>query len=203
MHVRRRDYLWDRLSTLGCYLIFFHPLAWLVRRRLRWERELACDESVAQGSRENRVEYASCLTTLASWWFLAEEAAGQVDFLSSPPSLLAARVRALLGQAPAYSSCEKTVLILLATGALSLPMLFVPEIAISLYRPVPLDLAPNQAVRRSERTGTRIGRRHVAKEREHETFIITTTNVNTLSTHPVLNFTANLPILSSSTTDPN
>src|SRR6266849_6765088 len=155
MHVRRRDYLWDRLSTLGCYLIFFHPLAWLARRRLRWERELVCDESVAQGSPENRVEYASCLTTLASWWFLAEEAAGQVDFLSSPPSLLAARVRAVLVQAPAYSSCKKTALILMATGALNLAMVLVPEIAISWYRPAPLDLLPSQAVRRSERTGTR------------------------------------------------
>ncbi len=44
MHVRRRDYLWDRLATLGCHVIFFNPSAWLARRRLRWERELVCDE---------------------------------------------------------------------------------------------------------------------------------------------------------------
>jgi Zn-dependent protease with chaperone function len=39
-HVRRRDYLWDRLSTFACYLIFFHPAAWWARRGLRSEREL-------------------------------------------------------------------------------------------------------------------------------------------------------------------
>src|SRR4029077_2531336 len=49
MHVLRWDYLWDRLATLGCYLLFFHPAAWLVRRRLRWERELVCDEGVVEG----------------------------------------------------------------------------------------------------------------------------------------------------------
>ncbi len=200
-HVRRRDYLWDRLSTLGCYLIFFHPLAWLARRRLRWERELVCDENVAQGSRENRVEYASCLTTLASWWFLAEETAGQVDFLSSPPSLLAARVRALLVQAPAYSPCKKTVFILIATGALNLPMVLVPEIAISWYRPPPPTLVPSQAVRRSERSGTRIGRGRVPQRRKHEAFIIPATSVESPSTLPDLNFPVNLPVLSSPATD--
>jgi beta-lactamase regulating signal transducer with metallopeptidase domain len=182
MHVRRRDYLWDWLSTLGCYLTCFHPLAWLARRRLRWEREFVCDESVVQGSRKNRVEYASCLTTLASWWFLEEEAAGQVDFLSSPPSLLAARVRALLVLPPAYSSWKKTALILVATGALSLPMLLVPEIAISPYPTALLDLVPSQAVGRSQRAGTRIGRRRVSKRREHEAFIIPAINVESWST---------------------
>jgi hypothetical protein len=47
---------------------------------------------VVERSRERRMEYAGCLTTLASWWFLEEEIAGPVDLLSSPPSLLAARV---------------------------------------------------------------------------------------------------------------
>ena len=201
MHVRRRDYLWDRLSTLGCYLIFFHPLAWLARRSLRWERELVCDESIVQDSRKNRVEYASCLTTLASWWFLAEEAAGQVDFLSSPPSLLAARVRALLVQAPAYSSCKKTALILMATGALNLAIVLVPEIAISWYRPPPPTLVPSQAVRRSDRTGTRIGRGRVPQRRKHEAFIIPATSIESRSTLPDLNFPVNLPVLSSPATD--
>jgi len=65
-HIRRRDYLWDRLFTIGCYLIFFHPAAWLAWRTLRWERELLCDESAVPRSVEGRLEYASCLTTLAA-----------------------------------------------------------------------------------------------------------------------------------------
>jgi beta-lactamase regulating signal transducer with metallopeptidase domain len=201
MHVRRWDYLWDRLSTLGCYLIFFHPLAWLARRRLRWEREFVCDESVVQSSRETRVEYASCLTTLASWWFLEEEAAGQVDFLSSPPSLLAARVRALLAQPPAYGFCKKSALTLVASGAMCLPMLLLPEIAISSYRPAALDLLSSQAVHHSLRTGTRIVRRRVSTRREHEAFVIPPTIVESRSTLPDLNFPLNLPVLSSPATD--
>jgi beta-lactamase regulating signal transducer with metallopeptidase domain len=200
MHVRRRDYLWDRLSTMGCYLTFFHPLVWLARRHLRWERELVCDESVAQRSRESRLEYASCLTTLASWWFLQEEATGQVDFFSSPPSLLAARVRALLVQPPAYSSCKKTALILMATGGLSLPMLLVPEIAISL-RFAPVDVVSNKGP--SERTAaTRIAQGHVSKRRKHVALsTLTATNVTLRSTPPSLNFPVNLPVLSSPATD--
>jgi beta-lactamase regulating signal transducer with metallopeptidase domain len=201
MHVRRRDYLLDRLSTLGCYFIFFHPLAWLARRHLRWERELVCDESVAQRSRESRLEYASCLTTLANWWFLQEEATGQVDFFSSPPSLLAARVRALLVQPPAYSSCKKIGLTLMATSGLSVSMLLVPEIAISSYRPAPTDLAPSQAVHRLERTGTRIGRGRVPQRRKHDGFMVPAPSVESRSTLPDLNFPVSLPVLASPATD--
>jgi len=202
-HVRRRDYLWDRLSTLGCYLIFFHPLAWLARRGLRWERELVCDEGVVQRSRQSRVEYASCLTTLASSWLLEKEATGHVDFLSSPPSLLVARVRALLMQppAPAYDFRKKTALTLMATGALSLPVLLVPEIAISSYRPALLDLVPSRALRRSGRSGPRIGRRRVSKHREHETFVIPAATVEAWSIPPNLNFSVNFPVLSPPATD--
>jgi beta-lactamase regulating signal transducer with metallopeptidase domain len=138
MHVRRRDYLWDRLATLGCYLVFFHPAGWLARRRLRWERELVCDEDVVERSDERRIEYASCLTTLASWWFLEEEIAGPVDFLSSPPTLLAARVRALLSRRTGpYSSYKKAAVGLLATAALGLVVWLVPEIAVTFSRSAP------------------------------------------------------------------
>ena len=89
MHVRRRDYLWDRLATLGCYLVFFHPAAWLIRRHLRWDRELACDHGSVDRSNACRLEYAACLTTLASWRLSGEDFAGPIDFLS-PPSLLGA-----------------------------------------------------------------------------------------------------------------
>ena len=126
-HVRRRDYLWDRLSTIGCYLIFFHPAAWLVRRTLRWERELVCDDSVVPSSAEGRLEYASCLTTLAAWWFLQENPAGPVDFLSPRSSLLAARVRALLAKPSIYSPRRKIALMVFAACCLILVALLVPK----------------------------------------------------------------------------
>jgi beta-lactamase regulating signal transducer with metallopeptidase domain len=144
MHVRRRDYLWDRLATLACYLLFFHPAAWLVRRRLRWERELVCDEGVVEGSDRRRLEYATCLTTLAGWWWLPDEKhLGPIDFLSSP-SLLTARVRALVS--PRRSPCsarKKATLGILAGAALAVTVRIVPEVAVTSAwsQPVPREAA--------------------------------------------------------------
>src|SRR5215831_14248954 len=136
-HVRRRDYLWDRLSTIGCYLIFFHPVAWLARRALRWERELVCDESVVPPSTEGRLEYASCLTSLATWWFLQEHPTGPIDFLSTRSSLLAARVRALLARPSLYGARKKITLTMFAGCGLIFTALSVPKIVI-LSKQTPL-----------------------------------------------------------------
>ncbi len=38
-------------KSLGCYLVFFHPAAWLVRRHLRRDRELVCDEASGRSLR--------------------------------------------------------------------------------------------------------------------------------------------------------
>jgi hypothetical protein len=145
MHVRRRDYLWDRLSTLACYLVFFHPAAWWARRGLRWERELVCDESVAV-SGKSRLEYASCLTTLAAWRYLGDNAAGQVDFLPSRSSLLAARVRALLadprkhGPGKEIAVTVTTMCVLIAAARLT------PTVVISAYSVPRLDVTVSQVI---------------------------------------------------------
>jgi beta-lactamase regulating signal transducer with metallopeptidase domain len=127
MHIRRRDYLWDRLATLGCYLVFFHPAAWLVRRHLRWDRELVCDEGSVDRSDACRLDYADCLTSLARWRLSREGFAGPIDFLSSP-SLLATRVRAMVSPPnPQYSANQKAAFATLAAVALILAIRLVPE----------------------------------------------------------------------------
>jgi len=127
MHVRRRDYLWDRLATLGCYLLFFHPAAWLVRRQLRWDRELVCDEASVDRSDPCRLDYAACLTTLASWRLSGEGPVGPIDFLSSP-SLLSTRVRAMVSPPkPQYSGNKKAAFACLAVVSLILAIRLVPE----------------------------------------------------------------------------
>jgi len=127
MHVRRRDYLWDRLATLGCYLVFFHPAAWLVRRQLRWDREFVCDEASVDRSDACRLDYAACLTTLASWRLSEEGFGGPIDFLSSP-SLLSTRVRAMVSPPkPQYSANKKTAFACLAAVSLILAIKLVPE----------------------------------------------------------------------------
>lgn len=45
-HVRRRDCLVQDIATLAVAILWFHPLAWLARARLRMEREFACDDTV-------------------------------------------------------------------------------------------------------------------------------------------------------------
>jgi len=47
MHVRRRDYLWDRLGTLGCYLVFFSSCS------------VAASTSSALGSRTGQRQWLS------------------------------------------------------------------------------------------------------------------------------------------------
>lgn len=133
MHVRRRDYLWDRLATLGCYLVFFHPAAWLLRRQLRWDRELACDNGSVDRSDTCRLEYAACLTTLASWRLPGEDFAGPIDFLSSP-SLLGARVRALVSPFSLnYSASQKAALACLAAVSLTVALRLVPEVTVTPF----------------------------------------------------------------------
>ena len=46
LHVRRLDLWAQAVAQAACCLFWFHPLAWLALRRLRTERERACDDAV-------------------------------------------------------------------------------------------------------------------------------------------------------------
>jgi len=69
-HVKRLDVAWQLVARLVCALYWFHPLAWYALRRLRIERELACDDCVLMtGARPS--EYARELVDMAtSYQFL-------------------------------------------------------------------------------------------------------------------------------------
>src|ERR1700758_269213 len=132
-HVRRRDYLWDRLAALGCRLVFFHPAAWLAHRRLRQERELACDLAVVKSRPDGRLQYAECLAKLARWWFLAREnTPGAIGFASSA-SLLATRVRAVLREPSPDSEFPRTARGSLMALMAAMAIFFLPEVGVSFY----------------------------------------------------------------------
>ncbi len=63
-HVARRDCLTQTLAFVTCALYWFHPAVWWGTRRLRVERELACDDRVIAAGAQPR-EYAGHLLEIA------------------------------------------------------------------------------------------------------------------------------------------
>jgi len=63
-HIRRRDFFANLLIELFGSLLYFHPAAHWMRRRITESRELACDE-LAATARESRPAYARDLLRLA------------------------------------------------------------------------------------------------------------------------------------------
>jgi type II secretion system protein G len=63
-HIRRLDCLWQFLAQATSALYWFNPLVWIAARRLRIERERACDDHVlSAGLRPS--EYAESLLNIA------------------------------------------------------------------------------------------------------------------------------------------
>ncbi len=63
-HIRRHDILWNNLINFIAAIVWFQPLAWVVRRRHRMEQENACDDAVLNNGHRPH-EYALLLTELA------------------------------------------------------------------------------------------------------------------------------------------
>jgi TonB family protein len=91
MHVRRRDLAAQAIAQAACCLYWFHPLAWMSARRLRREREQACDDAVL-GRGMGAHEYAGHLVETVRG--LRGKRSGAMAM--AEPSLLEVRVRALL-----------------------------------------------------------------------------------------------------------
>ena len=97
-HVKRFDVVTQSIARLAVSLYWFHPMAWYAIRRLRVERELACDDCVLM-SGERPSQYAEQLLSIAR----------EFQSLEMPPAVAMAqrsglenRVRAMLDQARSH-----------------------------------------------------------------------------------------------------
>jgi WD40 repeat protein/beta-lactamase regulating signal transducer with metallopeptidase domain len=98
-HIKRWDIGYQLLARLACAVYWFHPLAWHALRRMRIERELACDDYVLIAG-ERSTDYAEQLLEIAKDCQAPAWSAAAVAMAHS--SKLEHRVRALLSQAHSH-----------------------------------------------------------------------------------------------------
>jgi hypothetical protein len=114
-HIRRWDWLTQTFAYFACAVYWFNPLAWLAARRMRFERERACDDLVLRhGSLPS--DYADELLQLAT----RLGSRGLVNWAAVPMarrSTLEGRLLAILD--PRRNRSALTRFVLLATLALA------------------------------------------------------------------------------------
>jgi beta-lactamase regulating signal transducer with metallopeptidase domain len=109
-HVRRHDCFSQFVAEVALALHWPNPLAWLAARRLRVEREHACDDAVvAAGARPS--EYAEELLSLARGFHTAPRTSTAAVAMARPVHL-AARVRSLVRERTARRLTLETALAL-------------------------------------------------------------------------------------------
>src|SRR5487761_1098025 len=98
-HVERRDVFWQLAARTAAALYWFHPLTWLAMRRMRQERERACDDRVLSAG-VAAIDYAAGLAEFAA--ALAGRALPLVGSLGMAEQLpLEDRVRSILAASAA------------------------------------------------------------------------------------------------------
>ena len=122
-HVSRRDALIQVVAQLACALYWFNPLTWHAARRLRIEREHACDDFVVRRLGSGR-DYASHLVEIARSY--RPLSPGWAGVSMARPSELEGRLLAILDTARprteaspplVVTSWIATALVVLSLGA--------------------------------------------------------------------------------------
>lgn len=98
VHIVRHDYLVSALTDLVCALLFFHPAVWFARKKMRLERELACDLAVVEARPEHRADYADNLARFMRLRMIVPpQPSLGIDFADST-SVLGTRIRWILAE---------------------------------------------------------------------------------------------------------
>jgi HEAT repeat protein/beta-lactamase regulating signal transducer with metallopeptidase domain len=110
-HIKRRDCLTQALAHIVCAVYWFNPIVWVAARRLRAERERACDDFVLAAG-EKGSDYAAHLLDIARAMRLRR--APLVGLAMARPSQLEGRLLAILDPAIRRSSTIRSRLALLS-----------------------------------------------------------------------------------------
>jgi HEAT repeat protein/beta-lactamase regulating signal transducer with metallopeptidase domain len=120
-HIKRRDCLTQRVAQIVCAVYWFNPIVWLAARRLRIERERACDDFVLAAG-EKGPDYAAHLLEIAQT-VRHDRAPAMAGLAMARPSQLEGRLLAILNPAVRRSSALHTRLASLGLVAMvSLPV---------------------------------------------------------------------------------
>jgi beta-lactamase regulating signal transducer with metallopeptidase domain len=109
-HVARKDWLWNGLQTFIEALMFYHPAVWWLGKRIRQEREHACDDLAVRGCGD-AVVLAEALAELEC----ARRTAPSLS-LAANGGVLLQRVTRLLTPPPAHGAGRIVMLL----GALAM-----------------------------------------------------------------------------------
>ncbi|MBS1787710.1 MAG: M56 family metallopeptidase [Acidobacteria bacterium] len=124
-HVKRRDCLTQNLAQLACAMYWFNPLVWLAAKRLRVERELACDDRVLEAGTK-ATDYAQHLVEIAKSFGAGEPGNARSMQHYSPVAVglacsqLENRVRCILNPAVKRCGLNRSGLLLANIGAFCL-----------------------------------------------------------------------------------
>jgi beta-lactamase regulating signal transducer with metallopeptidase domain len=155
-HVQRRDDLVNVLLSAVGVIAGWHPAVWLIDRRLRAERELACDETAVAvtGSAKS---YATCLVKLA------DLSATRRTLLAAPailaPGDLRSRVTRLLSGRAFVSAARSRGLAIAGVAVLVMLTAGVARFALftSVQRPTVLAVAMSESAEPTSPRDARIG----------------------------------------------
>lgn len=127
IHIRRHDYIINLAQCVIETVFFFHPGVLWVSRKIRLEREFACDAAVVELTGDN-ISFSRALLSLADQTQLSQPA------LAATGSHLTQRIQALLGmkrtgstQSIAVLLCLAVVLIVCGLFSMSTPSGTQPE----------------------------------------------------------------------------
>lgn len=116
-HVKRFDCLTQTLAQVACALFWWHPAVWYAARRLRVERERACDDLVLRsGTRPS--DYASHLLDIARSYRGGMRMAAPAMVSMARPSHLESRLLWVLDAARVRNVPSKAATLLVAFAGL-------------------------------------------------------------------------------------